>query len=90
MKARGLDPLYVPEKVRKPLLIRMSFGYVSNASMYAGLKLLSMSKATLLFWTQPMFVGVMGYLILGERFTKFDAAGLLLVFLGVVLISNPF
>ncbi len=37
-----------------------------------------------------MFVGVMGYLILGERFTKFDVAGLFIVFIGVILISNPF
>jgi len=37
-----------------------------------------------------MFVGVMGYLILGERFTKFDVMGLLLVFVGVVLLANPF
>ena len=90
MKAKGIDAFIIPEKARRPLLVRMSFGYVSNASMYAGLKLLSMSKLTLLFWTQPMFVGVMGYFALGERFTKFDAAGLLIVFFGVVLISNPF
>lgn len=37
-----------------------------------------------------MFVGVIGYFILGERFTKFDAFGLLIVFSGVVLVSNPF
>lgn len=37
-----------------------------------------------------MFVGMFGYFILKEKFTKFDVGGLVLVFLGVVLISNPF
>ena len=37
-----------------------------------------------------MFVGVFGFLILKERFTKYDVLALILVFIGVILISNPF
>eukprot|EP00347_Sterkiella_histriomuscorum_P000618 403375150 len=81
---------YIEPACRKGILFRMMFGYISNASLYAALKMLSMSQATLLFWTQPIFVGVFGYAILKEKFTKFDVLGICFVFLGVVLVSNPF
>jgi len=90
MKLKKVDPFFVPVKARRPILMRMVFGYINNGLLYASLKLLSMSKATLLIWTQPMFVGVMSYFVLGERFTRFDTLGLILVFLGVVLLANPF
>ena len=37
MQVKGLDPFYVPDKARGPLLLRMMFGCLSNASVYAGL-----------------------------------------------------
>ncbi|CDW76863.1 drug metabolite transporter superfamily [Stylonychia lemnae] len=90
LRIKGVDIFYIPKECRTAIIIRTVLGYVSNGCMYAGLKTLSLSKVTLLFWTQPVFVGILGWYILGERFTKFDVLGILLVFNGVILIANPF
>jgi drug/metabolite transporter (DMT)-like permease len=90
LRHRKVDIFYIPPECRKGILARFFFGAISNITLYGALKNLSMSKATLLFWTQPMFVGLFGFLILKERFTKFDVLGIFFVFTGVIMVSNPF
>ena len=47
-------------------------------------------KATLLFYTNPMFVALFACLVLREKVTKYDLGGVVLTFVGVVILLNPF
>lgn len=51
LRYRGVNIFYIPPECRKGILMRFIFGAVSNGTLYGALKNLSLSKATLLFWT---------------------------------------
>jgi len=50
----------------------------------------SLTKATILFWTNPIFVALYSRIFLKERLSIFDWVAIFLAFIGVVLLQNPF
>jgi drug/metabolite transporter (DMT)-like permease len=58
--------------------------------LLTSIQLLELSKAAVIFWTNPMIIAVIAYLTLKERLTKFDVLAIILAFFGILLIQNPF
>lgn len=52
--------------------------------------MIDLSKAAVLFWTNPMFTALFAYYFLGEKITPFDWAAITLMIIGIVVIENPF
>ena len=50
--------------------------------------LMPISLAIVLYFTQPVFAGLFGYLFNGEKIGKLDIMGIAFSLLGVVIISN--
>jgi drug/metabolite transporter (DMT)-like permease len=50
---------------------------------------LSVGDASAIFFAQPVFVGILGYLILKEAYTILDALLAILMFVGVLLVVQP-
>lgn len=88
---RAYDIFTIPKGARAPLLLRGFFGFASNLATAIAMKLLPLSKATILFYTNPIFIGIFGWLFLNEKITNYDIAGVAATFLGVVIFTNdPF
>lgn len=72
--------------VRLVVIGLLWFGFY-NVALNAGERLVDAGTAALLIQVSPVLVAVMAALFLGERFTRWLAAGLALAFSGVALIS---
>lgn len=81
----------MPKEALTPLLLRGFFGFSSNICGVAAMRMIPLAKATVLFYTNPIFIGILGYIFLKETVTPFDMVGIGATFLGVVIFTmNPF
>lgn len=83
------DFLLGPKEVRGLLLVRSSVGFMGLFSIYYSLQYLPLSDATVLTFLTPCFTLVLGWLFLGESFTRREALAGLVALLGVVFIARP-
>ena len=44
-----------------------------------------MSKAIVIFWTNPLIIALLAFIIINEKVTKFDVIGICCAFMGVIL-----
>ena len=63
------DVFYVPPAARTALVMRGLFGFTANLSGPLSIKYIPLAKSTVLFYTNPIFIGIFGYFILKERIT---------------------
>jgi drug/metabolite transporter (DMT)-like permease len=55
------------------------------------MKIIPLAKATVLFYTNPIFIAVFGWFILKEHITIYDMFGVATTFIGVVIFTlDPF
>eukprot|EP00347_Sterkiella_histriomuscorum_P016188 403354149 len=91
-----LDFLSVPKtfngdnSIRWTLLIRGTVGVCANIAYNISMTMISMSKASVLFWTNPIVIALLGKFLLKEKLTYFDWAACFMAFCGILLIQNPF
>jgi drug/metabolite transporter (DMT)-like permease len=65
--------------------MRGIFGFGGNIFAVMALKLIPLGKATVIIYTNPIFVAIFGRLILKERVSNYDIAGILVTFSGVLI-----
>ncbi|KAJ1505143.1 hypothetical protein HMI54_004685 [Coelomomyces lativittatus] len=83
------DLLLGPRLVRKWILLRSLMGFVAVITYYASIQYLKLDEATLVAFTSPFFVGILGGLFLKETWEKVDMfAGFISLF-GVLIIAKP-
>ena len=71
--------------------MRGVFGFTANICGYTAIKLIPLAKATVLFYTNPIFIAIIGYLILKEKITNYDIGGIACTFIGVwIFTMDPF
>ena len=70
--------------------MRGTVGVLANCLFNMSLLLIPLSKASVLFWTSPIIVALLGRVFLKEKLTIFDWVACFLAFLGILLIQNPF
>lgn len=88
---RTKDIFHVPEGARLPLIMRGLFGFFANLSGPLSIKYIPLAKSTVLFYTNPIFIGIFGYLILKEKITQYDMMGIVATFVGVFIFTmDPF
>lgn len=83
------DFLLGPKEVRGLLLLRSSVGFMGLFSIYYSLQYLPLSDATVLTFLTPCFTLVLGWLFLGERFTRKEALAGFVALIGVIFIARP-
>ena len=88
---RSVDLFKVPEGARVSWLMRGIFGWIANIALTASYQFIPLSRATVLFFTAPIWIGVFGTLILKEKITTFDKVGIAITFIGVYIFTmDPF
>ena len=71
--------------------MRGLFGVVANIAGNTAFKYIPLAKMTVLFYTNPIFIAIFGYLVLKERMTNYDIGGIAATFLGVYIFTmDPF
>jgi len=85
------DIFRVPKEARLPLILRGVFGFTANIAGTIAVRLIPLAKATVLFYTNPIFIAFFGWIILKEHITVYDMAGVAATFIGVVIFTtDPF
>jgi drug/metabolite transporter (DMT)-like permease len=52
--------------------------------------MISLTKASVLYWTAPIFTAIFAKIHLKERITQFDWYAAILAFVGIFIMQNPF
>ena len=89
-KRLNLDVFSFSKESRATLFLRGTIGMAGNIFYNISLTFISMSKASVLFWTNPIVIAFLGKFFLGEKLTYYDWAACFLAFLGIIMIQNPF
>ena len=74
---------------RKWIFARGAVGVGSLSCFYYALTHLPLSEATVLFFTAPIWTGILGKLILHESFDRWDCLAAAASFIGVVFVARP-
>ena len=81
---------WIPPGAMLPAIGRGVFGFFSNLGTTYSIQYLPLAKATVIYNTNTIFLGVFGY-FLNERITMYDVGGIITTFLGVVMFTmDPF
>ena len=78
-----------PVDRRKWLFIRGLVGFVSFSLYYYAMSQLTLADATTIFFTAPLYTGLLGFLFLGESVARFDIGCTIMSIVGVVMVVRP-
>ena len=84
----GIDFLG-PAAKRRWLSVRGGVGVVAFSLYYFAIANLTLADATTIFFTAPLYTGMLGFIFLGEKVHRADVALTLASVLGVVLVVRP-
>ena len=90
VKSNGADVINIPKQFRKIILIRGFAGFCGIAGIFNGVKYLPVATANCIIMTNSIWVAIFSFIFLGESISKIDFVSIILAFLGVVLINDPF
>jgi len=79
------SPFNVVKKHRPTLLFRGIVGVCSNALAITSLKLITMTKAAVIYWTAPIFTAIFAHIHLHERIAPFDWVACFMAFFGILI-----
>lgn len=74
---------------RRLLFVRGLLGFAALSCFYYALTRLPLAEATVIQYTNPVFVAVLAALLLGEKLRAREAASVLVSLAGVVLVTRP-
>ena len=81
-------PIY--KGVRITYIVRCVIGMICNLSFLMSLKFIPFSKASIFFWTSPVFTAIIAHYHLKEHLSIFDWAAVFIAFFGILIIQDPF
>ncbi|CDR47176.1 RHTO0S14e00254g2_1 [Rhodotorula toruloides] len=87
--ARDPHPFLGPPGVRLLLCLRGFVGFFGLYTNYAALQYLSLADASTLWFVSPVLVGIQGWLILGEPYTRLEALVGIASLSGTIFIAKP-
>lgn len=77
----------IKEYLNRYVIIGYTFFFTSTILTMMSLRILPLSMAPMIESVSYIFVSIMGYYILKEKFSKMKIAGLLLIMVGVLVVS---
>lgn len=89
-KVYAKDHLTVPVNMRTTLVWRAITGFLGMTGYYLALEYTDLSKATTLYWTNPVFTAVIAYFWIDESLNFVDWLAIFTSFGGILVIQNPY
>ena len=90
MQFTNLSFFPLPQNVRNAFVVRCCAGWVCHVFLMLSFNYISLTKASVLFWTSPVFSALFAGLYLKERLAKYDWAAVFVAFTGILIMQNPF
>ena len=90
VRSFGQYVMGVPRKFHKIIIIRATSGFVGIAGIFYAIKFLPVATANCLIMTNPIWVAIFSFMVLGEKLSPLDLVSIGLAFLGVFLVCDPF
>jgi drug/metabolite transporter (DMT)-like permease len=88
-KAYQKDHMQVPQHLRVTLILRSMAAFFGTTGFYLALQYTDLSKATTLYWTNPMMTAVIAYFTINETLNFIDWLAIFVSFFGIIVIQNP-
>ena len=88
-KQAGKDHLLVRDDMRVTIIVRSVCAFLGVTGFYLALQYTDLSKATALYWTNPMMTAVIAYFALNETLNFVDWLSIIVSFAGILIIQNP-
>jgi len=88
-KAYGKDHLLVRDDMRVTLILRSIAAFLGVTGFYLALQYTDLSKASALFWTNPMMTAVISYFWINESLNFIDWLAIFVSFVGILVIQDP-
>lgn len=85
-KVYNKDHLQVPDNMRATLILRSVTAFFGMTGYYLALEYTDLSKATTLYWTNPVFTAVIAYLWINESLNFIDWLAIFISFFGIIVI----
>mmetsp|Transcript_35083 Transcript_35083/g.26196 ORF Transcript_35083/g.26196 Transcript_35083/m.26196 type:complete len:138 (+) Transcript_35083:133-546(+) len=86
MKLVEKDPFQVPQGLRYTLILRSFTGFIGITGFYLAIQYTDLSKASIIYWTNPMFTALISACWLKEVISFIDWLAILTSFGGIVVI----
>jgi len=81
-----VDFFPIPKEVRTVYILRCVIGMMCNLSFLISLQYIPFSKASVLFWTSPVFTALLSKYYLNEILSIFDWIAVIVAFIGLLII----
>jgi drug/metabolite transporter (DMT)-like permease len=85
-KAYGKDHLLVRDDMRITLILRSIAAFLGVTGFYLALQYTDLSKASALYWTNPMMTAVLSYFVISESLNLIDWLAICVSFVGILVI----
>ena len=80
------DIYKVPDGLRITFVLRNITGFLGITLYFVAIQYVDLSKAAVLYWTNPMFTAVVAYFALNETLSLADWGAIFLSFMGILVI----
>jgi len=84
-----IDPFDISKDYFKLMIMRGIYGTLAFLFQLISIYLMPISLAMVLYFTQPIFASVFGYLFNNEGLNCFDIFGIIFSLFGTSIICNP-
>jgi drug/metabolite transporter (DMT)-like permease len=88
-KLNNKDHLLVRDDMRTTLVLRSICAFIGATGFYLALQYTDLSKATVLYWTNPMMTAMLSYFWINEALSFVDWLAIFVSFAGILVIQNP-
>ena len=85
----NVKPFSISKDMANMMFWRGLFGTAAFMFELAAIYYLPVSIAVVLYFTQPIFTGIMGYIFLKEKLSNINILGIVCGIIGVLIISFP-
>lgn len=90
LKYQGERILDVPAKYHSLIVLRGVIGYFALQGYWAAIMYMPIALVNCIINLAPVFTSVAAWMVMDEKLTKFDFLAIVVSFIGVVVINNPF
>jgi len=83
--AKESDLFHLSKEERVPMFWRAIFGYIGLIGLYLSVAFTTLTKATVIFWTMPIFTALYARCFLQETLSVYDWFACFIAFFGMFL-----
>ena len=89
MTEYGIDPYPEDQRKMRFLAMRGIFNFLATCFYVLSIKILTVTEATTLFYTNSIWIGFLGWFLLKDRISRYEILASLFGFAGIMFVIRP-